>query len=52
MTGDRNNFMSLEENKDGRVSFGNDRSSNVIGAGMVTHGSKDALEKDVLLVEM
>ena len=33
------------------MSFGNDRYSNVIGAGTVTLGSKDALAKDVLLVE-
>ena len=51
MTGDRNKFISLKENKDGTVSFGNDGYSNVIGAGMVTLASKDALEKDVLLVE-
>ena len=37
--------------KDGTVSFGNDGSSNVIGSGTVTLGSKDALAKNVLLVE-
>lgn len=51
MTGDTNNFISLKEKKDGTLSFGNDGSSNVIGASMVTHGSKDALAKDGLLVE-
>ena len=33
------------------MSSGNDGSSNVIGEGTVTLGSKDALAKDVLLVE-
>ena len=33
------------------MSFGNDGSSNVIGVGTVTLGSKNALEKYVLLVE-
>ena len=51
MTGDRNKFVSLKEKKDGTVSFGNDGSSNVIGSGTVTLGSKDFLAKNVLLVE-
>jgi len=51
MTGDRNKFISLKEKKDGTMSFGNDGSSNVIGVGTITFGSKDALAKDVLLVE-
>lgn len=51
MTGDKNKFISLKEKKDGIVPFVNDRSSNVIGAGTVTLGSKGALAKDVLLVE-
>ena len=51
MTGDRNKFVSLKEKKDGTVSFGNDRSSNVIGSGTITLGSKDALDKNVLFVE-
>ena len=51
MTGDRNKFVSLKEKKDGTVSFGNDGSSNVIGSSTVTLRSKDALAKNVLLVE-
>ena len=31
--------------------FGNDESSNIIGEGTITLGSRDALAKDVLLVE-
>ena len=51
MNGDRNKFVSLKEKKDGIMSFGNDGSSNVIGSGTVTLKSKDALAKNVLLVE-
>lgn len=51
MTEDRNKFISLKEKKDGTVSFGNDGSLNIIGAGTITLGSKDALAKDVLLNE-
>ena len=50
MTGDRRKFVSLKEKKDGTVSFGNDGSSNVIGSGTVTLGSKDVIAKNVLLV--
>ena len=51
MTRDRNKFISLKENKDGTMSFGNDGSSNIIGEGTVTLGSKDAFAKDVSLFE-
>jgi len=51
MIGDRKEFVSLKEKKDGTVSFGNDGYSNVIGSGAVSLGSRDALAKNVLLVE-
>ena len=51
MTGDRNKFVSLKDKKDGTVSFGNDGPSNVIGSGILTLGSKDALAKNFLFVE-
>ena len=51
MTGDRRKFVSLKEKKDGTIFFGNDGSSNVIGSGTVTLGSKDVIAKNVLLVE-
>jgi len=51
MIGDRRKFVSLEEKKDGDVSFGNDGSSNVVGLGTVTLGRKDVIAKNVLLVE-
>ena len=46
MTGDRRKFVSLKEKKDGTISFGNYGSSNVIGSGTVTLGSKDALAQE------
>ena len=49
MTGDRKKFVSLKEKKDRTTSFGNDGSSNVIGSGTVTLGSKDIIAKNVLL---
>ena len=51
MTGDRRKFVSMKEKKDGTVSFANDESSNAIGSGTITLKSKDALVKNVLLVE-
>ena len=51
MTRDRKKFVSLKEKKDGTVSFGNDGSSNVIGSGTISLGSKDSLAKNVLLIE-
>ena len=51
MTGDRRKFLSLKEKKDGAISLGNDGSSNVIGSGTITLGSKDFIAKNVLLVE-
>ena len=51
MIGDRNKFVSLKEENDGTISFGNDGSSNVIGSSTVTLRSKDVIEKNFLLVE-
>eukprot|EP00253_Pinus_taeda_P005134 PITA_05134 len=51
MIGDRKKFVSLKEKKDGTMSFGNDGSSNFIGSGTVSLGRKDALDKNILLVE-
>ena len=51
MTGDIKKYVSMKEKKDGTVSFGNVGSSNVIGLGTVTLGSKDSLANNVLLVE-
>ena len=51
MTRDRRKFVSLKEKNNGTVSFGNDGSSNVIGSGTVTLGSKYVMASNVLLVE-
>ena len=51
ITGDKRKFVSLKDNKDGTISFGNDGSSNVIGSRTVTLGRKDVIAKNVLLVE-
>ena len=51
MTGDRRKFVSLKEKNNGTVSFGNDGSSNVIGSGTITLGSKDVIANNVLLIE-
>ena len=50
MTGNKNTFQKLLA-KTGTVTFGNDNSSKVLGKGTVTLGSKNAVEKDVLLIE-
>jgi hypothetical protein len=51
MTGDRDKFLTLQKERDGSVSFGNDDSSKIIGKGTVRIGSKNEKEKNVLLVE-
>jgi hypothetical protein len=35
MTGDRDKFLTLQKERDGSVSFGNDDSSKIIGKGIV-----------------
>jgi hypothetical protein len=35
MTGDRDKFLTLQKERDGSVSFGNDDSSKIIGKGTV-----------------
>jgi hypothetical protein len=51
MTGDRDKFLTLQEEKDGSVSFGNDDSSKIIGKGTVWIRNKNEKEENVLLVE-
>ena len=51
MTRDRNTFLSLKERKEGIIMFGNDNSSKILGKGIVCGVRKDALEKNVLLIE-
>jgi hypothetical protein len=51
MTGDREKFLTLREERDGPVFFGNDDSSKIIGKGTVGIGNKNEKTKNVLLVE-
>jgi hypothetical protein len=51
MTGDRDKFLTLREERDGSVSFGNDASSKIIGKGTVRIGNKNEKAENVLLVE-
>jgi hypothetical protein len=51
MTGDRDKFLTLQEERDGSFSFGNDDSSKIIGKCIVQIGNKTEKEKNVLLVE-
>jgi hypothetical protein len=51
MTGDRDKFLTLQKERDGFVSFGNDDSSKIIGKGTVRIGNKNEKVENVLLVE-
>jgi hypothetical protein len=50
MIGDRDKFLTLQEERDGSVSFGNDDSSKIIGKDTVQIGNKNEKEENVLLV--
>jgi hypothetical protein len=51
VTGDRDKFLTLREERDGSFSFGNDDSSKIIGKGTVRIGNKNEKVENVLLVE-
>jgi hypothetical protein len=51
MIGDRDNFLTLRNERDGFVSFGNDDLDKIIGKGTVRIGNKNTKEENVLLVE-
>jgi hypothetical protein len=51
MTGDKDNFLTLNKERDGSISFWNDNSTKIIGRDVVNLGNKDAREENVLLVE-
>jgi hypothetical protein len=44
-------FLTLQKEKNGSVSFGNDNSSKIIGEGTVRIGNKNEKAQNVLLVE-
>ena len=51
MKGDRDKFLTLQEERDGPISFGNNDSSKIIGKGTVRIRNKNEKEENVLLVE-
>jgi hypothetical protein len=44
-------FLTLRNERDGSVSFGNDDSTKIIGKGIVRIGNKNTKEENVLLLE-
>jgi hypothetical protein len=51
MTGDRDRFLTLQKERDGSVSLGNDDPGKIIGKGTIRIGNKNTKEENVLLVE-
>ena len=51
MTGDRDKFLTLRNERNGLVSFGNDNSTKIIGEGTVRIGNNNEKAQNVLLVE-
>jgi hypothetical protein len=51
MTRDKDIFATLKKENDGPISFGNDKLVKIIEKGTIKLGSKDAMAKNVLLVE-
>jgi hypothetical protein len=51
MIGDRDRFLTLRNERDGSVSFGNDDSTKIIRKGTTKIGNKNTKEENVLLVE-
>ena len=51
MIGDKNKFVLLRKEKEGSVTFNNNKLSKIVGKGIVSLGNKDGLAKNVLLVE-
>jgi hypothetical protein len=51
MTCDKDKFLTLQKEKNGSISFGNDNSSKIIGEDTVRIGNKNEKAQNVLLVE-
>jgi hypothetical protein len=51
MTCDEDRFLTLRNERDGSIFFGNDDSTRIIGKGIVRIGNKDSKVENVLLVE-
>jgi hypothetical protein len=51
MAGDQSKFLKLNKNGKGKVTFGDNMSSMILGKGIVSLGNNKTKEEDVLLVE-
>ena len=51
LTSDRDKFLTLQKERNGSVSFGNDNSTKIIGEGTIRIGNKNEKAQNVLLVE-
>ena len=51
MTGDKSKFITLDENKSGNVTFGNDKSGKIKGKGSVSIDNGRGKAQDVLFVD-
>jgi len=51
MIGDKDKFLTLKNERDGSISFGNDNSAKIIGRGIVNLGNKQVKADNVLQVE-
>jgi hypothetical protein len=51
LTGDQDKFLSLKRKEKGRVTFGDDASTKILGKGIVNFGNNEAKVENVSLVE-
>ena len=51
MTGRKQNFITLDEGKEGTVTSGNEQTSRIIGKGNVCLNNKNIMAENVLLIE-
>ena len=51
MNGEKKMFVALNKEREWTVTFTNDNSTKIMGKGTISIGSKDALAKNVLLIE-
>ena len=51
MTGRKHNFITLDEGKEGTLTFGNEQSARIIRKGIVCLNNKNIMAENVLLIE-
>jgi hypothetical protein len=51
MIGKKHNFVTLDEGKEGTITFGNEQSTRIIGRGIMCMNNKNIMTENVLLVE-